>query len=196
MNRTGIILSSFVILILVAFTNQIVWKSDKPHSELGFSITHMGISDISGTFNEFSATINSNKEDFSDALVEATIEVASIDTRVKTRDEHLIGVDFFDVEKFPQIMFRSTGIKRIDKGKFTLTGDLTIKDIVKKVELDLTYRGSIENPQTHKTSAGFRLSGIIKRSDFGIGTAFPAPMLSDEYLSTSMPNFKSSNSVG
>ncbi|RAV29047.1 hypothetical protein DN748_08940 [Sinomicrobium soli] len=96
------------------------------------------------------------------------------------RDGHLKGPDFFDVEKYPQITFKSTGINNAGEGQYKLTGDLTAKGITKKVELTLTYRGSVENPQTKKTSAGFKLTGVIKRSDFGIGSAFPAPMLGDE----------------
>lgn len=181
MKKTGLFLSVFAVLFLTAFTTQqSIWESDSPHSELGFSITHLGISDISGTFNDFTATVNSSKEDFSDAVIEATINVASINTRVTYRDDHLKGPDFFDVEKYPQITFKSTGIKSAGKDKYKLTGELTAKGITKKVELDLVYRGTVENPQSKKPTAGFKLSGTVKRSDFGIGTAFPAPLLSDE----------------
>ena len=167
-------------LSLTAFTIQNLWKSDKGHSELGFSITHLGISDVSGTFNEFEATISSSKEDFSDAVVEATINVGSISTRIGDRDAHLKGPDFFDVEKYPEITFKSTSIKSVGDGKYKLTGDLTAKGITKTVEMDLNYRGTVENPMTKKPTAGFKLSGTIKRSDHGIGSGFPAPLLSDE----------------
>lgn len=181
MKKTGLVLSVFAVLLLTAFTTQqSIWKVDNPHSELRFSITHMGISDISGTFNDFTASISTNKEDFSDAVIEATINVASLNTRVEFRDNHLKGPDFFDAEKFPTITFKSTAIKSAGKDKYKLTGDLTAKDITKKVELDLVYRGMVENPQTKKQTAGFKLTGTINRLDFGIGTGFPAPLLSNE----------------
>jgi len=180
MKKVGLILSMVSMLSLTAFTIQNLWKSDKGHSELGFSITHLGISDVSGTFNEFEATISSSKEDFSDAVVEATINVGSISTRIGDRDAHLKGPDFFDVEKYPEITFKSTSIKSVGDGKYKLTGDLTAKGITKTVEMDLNYRGTVENPMTKKPTAGFKLSGTIKRSDHGIGSGFPAPLLSDE----------------
>ncbi|MBX2925718.1 MAG: polyisoprenoid-binding protein [Chitinophagaceae bacterium] len=190
MKKAGLILSAFAMLVLTAFTVQSPWKSDPPHSELGFSITHMGISDVTGTFNDFTATVSSSKEDFSDAVVEATINAASINTRVEARDGHLKGPDFFDAEKYPQITFKSTGIKSIGKGKYKLTGNLSAKGITKIVEMELFYRGTIEHPQTKKPVAGFKLSGTIKRSDFGIGSAFPAPMLGDEVAITVNAEFQ------
>ncbi len=180
MKKAGLTLSVFAMFVLTAFTVGNIWKADTTHAEAGFSITHLGISEVSGTFNDFSATLTSQKADFSDAVVEATISVASIDTRVEPRDEHLRSADFFDAEKFPQITFKSTGIKKAGKGKYKLKGDLTVKGITKPVELGFIYRGTIENPMSKKPTAGIKLSGTIKRSDFGIGSAFPASVLSDE----------------
>ncbi|WP_339917791.1 YceI family protein [Yeosuana marina] len=180
MKKPGLIISAVAMLFLTAFTTQNLWKSDKGHSELGFSITHLGISDVSGTFNDFEATVSSTKEDFSDAVVEATINVGSISTRIENRDAHLKGPDFFDVEKYPKMTFKSSSIKNIGDGKYKLTGDLTAMEVTKKVELDMVYRGTVENPMTKKPTAGFKISGTIKRSDFGIGSKFPAPMLSDK----------------
>lgn len=190
MKKIKITLSAFLVLLLTAFTTQNIWKLDVPHSELGFSITHLGISDISGTFNDFEATVNSNKEDFSDAVVEAVINVASIHTRIEDRDQHLRSDDFFDAEAYPHITFKSTEIKNVGGGNYKLAGDLTVKGITKKVEMDLTHRGTIENPQSKKPTAGFQLSGVIKRSDFDIGTKFPAPMLSDEVKITVNAEFQ------
>ncbi|MCD8539061.1 MAG: YceI family protein [Leadbetterella sp.] len=184
MKKAGFVSSVFVTLLLTAFTVQNIWKSDKAHSELGFSIKHLGISEVSGTFNDFEATVKSSKADFSDAVVEAAIQVASVDTRIGDRDNHLRSADFFDAEKYPQITFKSTGIKSTGKDKYRLTGNLTAKGITKQVELDLTHEGTIEHPMSKKPTAGFKLTGVIKRSDFGIGTAFPAPMLSDEVTLT------------
>lgn len=168
------------VLLLSAFKVADVWKNDKPHSQLGFTITHLGIADISGVFKNFEVTINSSKPDFSDATIEMTADVASIDTEVEMRDNHLRSADFFEVEKYPTLSFKSTGLTAAGNNKYKLTGNLTLHGVTKPVTLDLWYRGSIENPQSKKPTAGFQVTGTIKRSDFGIGGKFQPPMLSDE----------------
>lgn len=179
MKKLTIIFSAF--LFLTAFTTfNDVWKNDPPHSQLGFTITHLGISEISGTFNEFEATINSTKPDFSDAVITMEAKVASIDTRVTARDNHLKSPDFFDAEKYPTLNFQSSGIKSAGKNKYKLTGNLTLHGITKPVTLDLEYKGGTVNPQSKKQIAGFQVKGVIKRSDFAVGNGFPPPMLSDE----------------
>lgn len=179
MKKTTIFLSAFI--VLTAFTTAITtWKSDKPHSQLGFTITHLGIADVSGTFNDFDVAVTSSKSDFSDATFELTANVGSIDTRVEARNNHLKSADFFDVEKYPTMKFKSTSIVKSGENKYKLSGNLTIRDITKLVAMDLVYRGTIENPQSKAATAGFQLTGTIKRSDFNVGSGFPAPMLSDE----------------
>ena len=179
MKKTAMILSVF--FVLTAFTINInTWKNDKPHSQLAFTITHLGISDISGTFNDFDVTVNSSKPDFSDASFELTAMTASIDTRVEARDNHLKSADFFDTEKFPELTFKSTSLKKQGKNSYELSGDLTMHGVTKAVTMNLKYRGVTQNPMSKATTAGFQLDGVIKRSDFNIGAGFPAPMLSDE----------------
>ena len=173
------IATAFVALTAFTFINS-TWKSDPPHSQLGFTISHLGIADISGTFNDFTVSVNATKADFSDATFDLTTQVASIDTRIGQRNEHLKSADFFDVEKYPTITFKSTAIKSTGKNKYKLTGDLTLHGVTKPVTLDLLYRGTAENPMNKKQTTGFQLSGIVKRSDFAIGSKFPAPMLSDD----------------
>ena len=156
------------------------WKNDPPHSQLGFTVTHLGIADVSGTFNDFEVTVKSSKPEFSDAAFTLTAKAASIDTRVEMRNNHLKSADFFEVEKFPTLTFKSTGIKNIGKNSYKLTGDLTLHGLTKSVTLDLLYRGTTENPMSKKQTAGFELTGTIKRTDFNLGAKFPAPMISDE----------------
>ena len=108
------------------------------------------------------------------------IQVASINTNNSYRDDHLKGPDFFEVERYPLITFKSKNVKRVGEGKFKLSGELTVKDITKNVDMDMWYRGTVENPQNQKTTAGIKLSGTIKRSDFNIGTKYPEAMLSEE----------------
>jgi polyisoprenoid-binding protein YceI len=178
MKKLTIILSAF--FLLSAFTTSSVWKNDDPHSQLGFTVTHLGINEISGTFNDFDATFTSAKSDFSDAVVTLTANVASIDTRVEARNNHLKSADFFDAEKYPTLSFTSAGLKPSGKNKYTLTGNLTLHGITKQVTMELLYKGTVENPMNKKQTAGFQVTGIIKRSDFSIGNNFPAPMISDE----------------
>ena len=179
MKRFTIILSAFFLLTAFTATNG-VWKSDDPHSQLGFTVTHLGISDVSGTFNDFDATITSSKPDFSDAVFELTAQTGSIHTRVEARDKHLKSADFFDAEKFPTMNFKSTSLNKTGNGKYKLTGDLTLHGVTKQVSMDLLYRGTVENAMNKKPTAGFQLTGTINRSDFNIGKGFPAPMISDE----------------
>ena len=159
---------------------QTTWKADPMHSKLSFSTVHNGISDIAGLFKIFEISTKTNKTDFSDAIFELSAEVASIDTEVEMRDNHLRSPEFFEVEKYPKMTFKSAAIKKIGKNKYKLIGLLTLHGITKPVNITMWYRGTIENPQSKALTAGLQFSGILKRSDFNIGPKFPAPMISDE----------------
>lgn len=168
-----------IVLLSVSVFAQTTWKSDPMHSRLSFGITHLGISEVDGAFQTFDVTIVTNKPDFSDASFELSADVKSIDTEIEMRDNHLRSADFFNVEKFPKMTFKSTSIKKNGKNKYKLSGDLTLLGITKPVTMDLWYRGTIQNPQSKADVSGFQLTGSIKRSDFNVGPNFPAPMLSD-----------------
>lgn len=175
-----LLLIATAFLSLSAFTIlDMPWKNDHPHSQLGFTVTHLGISDVSGNFTDFDVNVKTSKPDFSDASFELNAKTASIDTRVEARNTHLKSADFFDVAQFPDLTFKSTTIKKVGVNKYKLGGDLTIHGITKPVIMDLLYRGLVENPMSKKQTAGFQLSGDIKRSDFGIGSKFPEAMVSD-----------------
>ena len=156
------------------------WNLDKMHSQLNWGITHMGISTVEGGFKSFSATITSSKDDMSDAVVELTADVNSINSGVDPRDNHLKTPDFFDAATYPTLTFKSTSFKKVDDKNYVLTGDLTLHGVTKSVTLNVTFNGTVTNPMNKKTSAGFHIGGVIKRSDFGIGTKFPANMLGDD----------------
>ncbi|MBC7887957.1 MAG: YceI family protein [Ferruginibacter sp.] len=179
MKKISILLLAAVV-VFSSFTAIETWKSDKAHSYLGFSVTHLGISDQSGTFKNFDVTIKSEKPDFSDAVIEMKADVASINTGIEMRDNHLKGEDFFDVAKYPALNFTSTGLKNVGKNKFKMTGNLTLHGVTKPVTLDLLYRGTATNPQSKAPTTGFQVTGTIKRTDFGIATGYPATMLGDE----------------
>lgn len=148
-------------------TSKTKWVIDPTHSELGFKIRHLMITNVSGTFGKVQATAESNGDDFSTANVEARIEVESINTNNSQRDAHLRNADFFEAEKFPYITFKSTGIKKIDEETYKLVGDLTIKETTKPVELNLEFGGVTKDPWGN-SRAGFSLSGKLNRHDFGV----------------------------
>lgn len=176
---TTIIATLFFSTFLLA---QTTWKVDPMHSKLTFSTVHHGIADIAGLFKTFQITATAKKTDFSDASFELSTDAASIDTEVEMRDKHLRSAEFFEVEKYPKMTFKSTSIKKMgkEKGKYQLMGNLTLHGITKPVTITMWYRGTIVNPQSKAITAGFQFSGILKRSDFDIGPKFPAPMISDE----------------
>lgn len=179
MKKLFFIITAFIALTAFSTINN-PWTNDDPHSQLGFTVTHLGITDVSGTFNDYDVMVKSSRPDFSDASFQLTAKTASIDTRVEARNNHLKSADFFDVEKYPALNFKSTSIKKAGKNKYKLTGDLTLHGVTKPVTMDLLYRGTTENPMNKKQTAGFQITGTIKRSDFNVGNGFPAPMISDE----------------
>ncbi len=179
MKKIFIILSAF--FVVTAFTKlNDAWTNDDAHSQVSFTVKHLGIADVTGTFNDFDVKINSVKQDFSDAVVEFTAKVASIDTRVEARDNHLKSADFFDAAKYPSLYFKSTSIKSEGDDKYKLTGDLTMHCVTRQITVDMEYTGSVENAMNKKETAGFQVKGVIKRSDFDLGNGFPPPMISDE----------------
>ncbi len=156
------------------------WSVDKEHSKLGFSITHLMISNVEGSFRVFDAKIVSEREDFSDAVVELTADIASIDTDNEMRDDHLKSPDYFDAAKFSQAVFKSTSFRKVVDRKYKLGGNLTMHGVTKFVELDVTFNGTTVHPYTKKTVAGFKVSGTIRRTDFNIAPSTPGAALSDE----------------
>ena len=158
---------------------QSTWSLDKAHSKLGFTITHLAVSEVDGLFKSFDAKISAKKEDFSDAAVEMNGDVASVNTENEKRDGHLQTAEFFDAAKFPKITFVSTSFKKEKGNTYKVKGNLTMHGVTKPVELEgLCKMGT--NPMSNKTIAGFKITGKLKRSEFGIGDKYGAPMLSDE----------------
>lgn len=173
---------------LVAFS-QNVWQVDKAHAQVKFDVTHLGISTVSGAFTDFDASFKYSKSDYSDLTFSFTAKTASITTGIGQRDEHLKSPDFFDAAKNPEITFVTKGLKKISKDKFQISGDLTLHGVTKPVTFDVWYRGVITNPMSKKPTTGFKVTGIIKRADFSLGTNFPAPMISEEVTITADGEF-------
>ena len=143
------------------------WVLDPTHSELGFKIKHLMISNVSGGFTTFDVQTKTTSDDFSDAEVIANVDVASINTSNSQRDEHLRNADFFEADTHPKIVFKSTKVEKVDSETFHLYGDLTIKDTTKPVKLSVEYNGIAKDPWGN-LKAGFTVNGKINRKDFGI----------------------------
>jgi polyisoprenoid-binding protein YceI len=147
------------------------WTIDTVHSEVGFSVRHMMVSKVRGRFGEFSADIVT-AENFLDSTVNAEIKLDSIITGQEQRDQHLRSADFFEVETYPTMTYRSTGIKA-DGDDYVLEGELTLKGVTKSVPLKLELNGF--GPDAYGgTRAGFTATGEINRRDFNVN--FSAPM--------------------
>lgn len=143
------------------------WDVDNAHSQVTFTVTHLVISEVTGTFKEFSSNVLSDKADFSDAKVDFSIKVNSINTDNQMRDDHLKSDDFFNANKYSEINFKGRQMKAAGKGKYKLTGDLTIRDVTKTVTLDVVYAGTATDPWGN-TKAGFKITGKINRFDYGL----------------------------
>jgi polyisoprenoid-binding protein YceI len=191
-------MKKIIILVAVALLNtaafaQTTWKNDPMHSKVGFTITHLMVSDVDGIFKDFSATIVASKPDFSDAKFTLTINTTSINTDVDYRDKDLRSANYFDVDKFPTLTFTSTSISPVSTNHYKLTGDLTLHGVTKSVTMDLVFRGTIVNPMSKKDDAGFKVTGVIKRSDFGFAPQAPNAMLSDEVIINANGEFTKAN---
>jgi len=156
------------------------WTADKAHSRVGFNVTHLSVAELGGTFNSIDAKLTSAKPDFTDAVVEFSADVNSINTDNEQRDTHLKSPDFFDAAKFPTLTFKSTSFKKVSDKKYKVSGNLTLKGVTKPVVLDVVLGGTSTNPMSKKEVVGFKITGTIKRSDFGVAAGMPAAMLSDE----------------
>lgn len=178
----------FTILAVLFFSGttvfaQSTWKIDPAHAKVSFSTVHNTIADVSGLFNSFESTITASKDDFSDASATLKISTESIDTEVEMRDDHLRSADFFEVEKYPEMTFKSTSIEKTDKkNHYLLKGNLTIRNVTKPITLNMWYRGTITDSNSGKQIAGFQISGTLNRLDYGVGPKFPEALISNKVM--------------
>jgi polyisoprenoid-binding protein YceI len=143
------------------------WTIDPAHSEVTFRVKHMMVSNVSGNFESFDGSFETEGDDFKNAKITFTADVNSISTRSADRDTHLKSADFFDAEQFPKISFTATDSSKVGEDEFTLTGDLTIRDVTKPVTLKGEFGGIGQDPWGN-TKAGFTLDGKFNRKDFGL----------------------------
>jgi polyisoprenoid-binding protein YceI len=143
------------------------WKIDAAHSDVEFKIKHLMITNVTGYFNKYDATVETSGDDFTDAQITFEADVASITTKNEQRDQHLQAEDFFHAAQYPKLTFVSTGVKKIDNETLKITGNLTMRGVTKPVELDVEYSGIVKDPYG-QTKAGFEVKGKVNRKEFGV----------------------------
>jgi len=141
------------------------WDVDPVHSTVKFTIKHLAVSEVEGSFKVYTGTIDATNTDFTGATVNFTIDVNSLNTDNEMRDKHVKSDDFFNAEKFPKMTFVSTSFKKVKGPLYTLEGNLTIRDVTKKVTFNVYYGGTMVDPYGN-TKAGFKATGKINRQDF------------------------------
>lgn len=148
------------------------WGIDPAHSEIGFKVKHLMISTVTGKFDKFEGSAESNGDDFADAKVSFTADTASVNTNNAQRDGHIQSAEFFDAAKFPQLKFTGTKFEKAEGEKYVLNGDLTIRDVTKPVKLDVVFEGLAKDPYGN-IKAAFSITGKVNRTDFGLNWNVP-----------------------
>ncbi|RZJ73495.1 YceI family protein [Flavobacterium sp.] len=143
------------------------WVLDPTHSEITFKVKHMMFTNVSGKFDTFEASAETDGDDFSTAKIEFVAETASVNTGNADRDNHLRSADFFDAEQFPKVTFKSGGFVKKSGDDYTLTGDLTLHGVTKQVTLDAEFGGLLQDPWLN-TKAAFSINTKVNRKDWGL----------------------------
>jgi polyisoprenoid-binding protein YceI len=141
------------------------WNVDPVHSEIGFKVKHMMITNVSGSFEKFDAEVETDDSDFTTAKIQFTADINSITTGNKDRDNHLKSADFFDAANYAELKFISSKLEKEDDENYVLHGNLTIRDVTKPIKLDVEFGGIGKDPWGNQ-KAGFTITGKIKRTDF------------------------------
>jgi polyisoprenoid-binding protein YceI len=160
---------SFIALVLISVqsTAQVYkWTVDKNHSNVKFTVTHMTVSEVEGTFKIFEGNVEVTKADFSDAKINFQVDINSVNTDNERRDNHLKSDDFFNGAQFPTMKFVSTAMRPLGNNKYQLSGNLTIRDITKPVTFDVTYGGTVNAGKGKKS--GFKAKTTINRFDYNL----------------------------
>ncbi|GAA4464353.1 YceI family protein [Nemorincola caseinilytica] len=167
MKKISTFIAAAMLFVASSVTAQTKWNVDASHSNVKFSVSHLVISEVEGSFTKFNGSIDAPAADFNNAKVEFTVDVNSINTDNEGRDKHLKSDDFFNAEKFPQMTFKSTSFKKGKGNNYVMEGDLTIRDVTKKVKFDVAYGGSVVDPWGN-TKAGFKTTTKISRKAYGL----------------------------
>lgn len=162
-------LNFLIVFILFAFFSinaQTKWTADKAHSKVMFTVTHMVITEVTGIFKSYDVNVESSKDDFSDAKINFSADIASIFTDNDKRDAHLKSDDFFNADKYPKMIFKGKSFTKTDGKNYKLVGDLTIRDVTKEITLNVIYNGTVQ--AWGSTKAGFKITGEINRFDYNL----------------------------
>jgi polyisoprenoid-binding protein YceI len=173
MNLKQFALAGLLVLSSAAAQAAGNYNIDPTHTQVQFTYSHMGFSNITGRFDQVESEFNLDTADLTKSNVSVTIPVASISTGVEKLDQHLLGADFFNAEQFPTATFKSTGVTAAGEGKLAVAGDLTIHGVTRPVVMDVTVNKIGEHPMAKVPAAGFDARFAIKRSDFGLGAYVP-----------------------
>ena len=180
MKRFALALGVLALAAPFATAQASTWAIDPAHSEVDFSIKHMGLSNVRGHFGVTKGTIVYDGANIGKSSVNVTINVASVDTGNSARDNHLKTDSFFDTGKFAEATFVSTGVKKSGAG-LVVDGTLTLHGVSKPVELTVTPSGApIESPMDHKLHIGYEATTTLHRTDFAVGSTFPAAVLGED----------------
>jgi polyisoprenoid-binding protein YceI len=155
------------ISISAALFAQTRWTIDPLHSFVSFSVRHLGISFVEGSFKNFDGSVVAAKPDLTDGKINFTVDVNSISTSVEQRDMHLKSDDFFNAETYPNMTFESISFKKLKGNNYELSGKLTIRDVTKDLKFKVTFGGTTKDPQGN-TRAGFSANTTINRLDYHV----------------------------
>jgi polyisoprenoid-binding protein YceI len=144
------------------------WDFDSAHSSVEFTVRHLLVSKVRGRFTKWRGTLKLDEQDIVRSSLDVAIDVASVDTHEPQRDAHLRSGDFFEVDKYPHITFKSKRVEETGKGRLAVTGDLTIRGVTREVALDVERGGIVAKDPWGKRRAGFSASATINRKDFGM----------------------------
>ncbi|MBK8575366.1 MAG: YceI family protein [Elusimicrobia bacterium] len=180
MRNKNILLSVISLFLAGGLLAADTYTLDAAHATVGFSVRHLGISNVKGSFPKVEGTLRLDGKNMAKSSVEITIDAASVNTNNDKRDEHLRGTDFFDVGKFPTSTFKSTSVSKNGAG-YLVTGDLTMKGVTKSVAIPFTLSGPVDHPMMPVSAVGAAGSVTINRRDFNILYG-PAALISDEVV--------------
>ena len=172
MKRLAILTGILALAAPLALAQTSTWITDSAHSEVDFSVRHLGISNVHGRFGKVDATMTYNDTDVTKSSVKATIDVGGLNTGVAFRDNDLKSSSFFEVEKFPTATFTSTSVAKSDS-ILKVTGDLTVHGVTKPVVLEVEGPSAPVQGMDKKQHSGFSATTTINRLDFGLGTKYP-----------------------
>lgn len=177
MRKLLLFFALFSAVVMQAQTGK--WVNDKAHTRIGFEVTHAGLSFVSGQFSDFEIDVDAAGKNYLGTKIDVTIHTKSIGTGVEARDNHLRTADFFEVDKYPTMTFKSTKIVATSKTTGKVYGNLTLHGVTKPVVLNATLIAKKVSPMSQVMTAGFRLKGTVKRSDFNFGPKFLPAIIGD-----------------